>query len=108
MSAALDLAAALEEGRVQRVHVTTQTPDRLFDALVAAGARVEHPMRDKMELDRGGRLRWRQGSVIAHGAVVLITTEMSPVQRDPYVDAIAAVDAAPGVHVDPETSGEGG
>jgi hypothetical protein len=89
MSAALELAQAIEEGRVQRLHVTTSAPDRLFDAMVAAGAKPEHPVRDRMECNRGGRLRWRQGSVIVNGCVVLISTEMTPVQRDPYVEAVA-------------------
>lgn len=82
------LALALEEGRVQRLHVVTTAPDALADQLVAGGATLEHPVRDRVLLDRGGRLRWRQGSVIVNGAPVIVATEMSPVQRDPYVEAI--------------------
>lgn len=91
----MQLALALERGEVTRVALHTPNPDRVAADLIEAGARAEVAVSDREALAGGVRYRWRQGLVIVANTPVHISSEMLPVQRDPYVDAIAsAVSAA--------------
>jgi hypothetical protein len=95
-AAIMQLAIALERGEVTNVTVKTSNPDRLHRDLVEAGARCEQAVMHKEIANRGGRLEWRQGSVVLESGVpVLIASEMRPVQRDPLIDVGPDIEAEP-------------
>jgi hypothetical protein len=97
-AAAKQLALALERGEVASLTVKTSTPDRLLQDLVDAGAKLELPVAEKSILDRGARMRWRQGSVVLDGTPVLVASEMEPAVRSPFTAGISLAPVADAAH----------